>query len=74
MVQIRSTDDFMPMKGIKCGDMGPKLGYNSKNNGWCTFDHVRIPRTNMLNKYTNVDEEGCFEIKGDVRALYSVMV
>lgn len=28
----------------------------------------------MLNKYTNVDAEGCFEITGDVRALYSVMV
>jgi acyl-CoA oxidase len=64
----------MPIKGVKCGDMGPKLGYNSKNNGWCQFDHVRIPRTNMLNKYTNVDPEGCFEITGDVRALYSVMV
>ena len=74
MVQIRSEKDFMPMKGVKLGDMGPKLGYNSKNNGWCTFDNVRIPRKDMLNKYTNVDEEGCFEIRGDVRALYSVMV
>ena len=74
MVQIRSEKDFMPMKGIKCGDIGPKLGYNSKNNGWCTFDNVRIPREDMFSKYTYVDKEGSFEIRGDIRALYSVMV
>jgi acyl-CoA oxidase len=34
----------MPLPGIECGDMGPKLGYNSKNNGWCTFNNVKIPR------------------------------
>lgn len=44
IVQIRSTEDFMPLPGVQCGDMGPKMGYNSKNNGWCTFDNVRIPR------------------------------
>jgi len=64
----------MPMKGVKCGDMGPKMGYNSKNNGWCTFDHVRIPRQNLLMKYTRVDRDGSFSIEGDTRALYSVMM
>ena len=62
------------MPGVKTGDIGPKMGYNSKNNGWCTFDHVRIPRTNMLMKFASVDKEGCFAIEGDVRALYSTMV
>ena len=62
------------MKGIKLGDMGPKLGYNCKNNGWCTFDHVRIPRENMPMKFIKVDREGCFSIEGDVRMLYSVML
>jgi len=38
LVPIRDTDTFMPLKGIRCGDMGPKMGYNSKNNGWGTFD------------------------------------
>ena len=38
LVPIRDADTYMPLKGIRCGDMGPKMGYNSKNNGWCTFD------------------------------------
>lgn len=74
LVQLRSTEDFKPLKGIQCGDLGPKMGYTSKNNGWCQFDHVRIPRTQMLMKYTSVDREGVFAIEGDTRALYSVMV
>ena len=74
LVQIRSVETFMPEKGIRCGDMGPKMGYNSKNNGWCTFDQVRIPRDQMLMKYTSVDRDGSFSVEGDTRALYSVMM
>lgn len=54
--------------------MGPKMGYNSKNNGWCTFDHVRIPRDQLLMKYTRVDRDGSFSVQGDTRVLYSVMM
>lgn len=48
IVQIRDRDTHKWMKGIQCGDMGPKFGYHSKDNGWLTFDHVRIPRDQML--------------------------
>lgn len=74
LVQIRETETWMPRKGCEMGDMGPKFGYNSKNNGWATFNNVRIPRTQMLMKYTKVDREGNFSINGDIRALYSVMM
>jgi acyl-CoA oxidase len=62
------------MPGIQAGDMGPKMGYNTQNNGWCMFDNVRIPRTQMLMKYVQVDSEGTFSIEGDIRALYSIMM
>jgi acyl-CoA oxidase len=64
----------MPLPGVQCGDMGPKLGWNSKNNGWASFDNVRIPRENMMMKYTKVDKDGAFSIEGDLRVLYSVMM
>ena len=38
IVQIRDLNTWMPLKGIECGDMGPKMGYHSKNNGFCRFD------------------------------------
>jgi acyl-CoA oxidase len=74
MVQLRDTNSFMPLPGIKCGDMGPKIGFNSKNNGWTSFDKVRIPRENMMMKYTKVAKDGTFSIEGDTRVLYSVMM
>jgi acyl-CoA oxidase len=54
--------------------MGPKLGYTSKDNGWARFDHVRIPRTDMFMGVSAVNKEGEFEILGDLRVLYSIMM
>ena len=34
LVQIRDIKSHKHMPGIKSGDMGPKLGYWSKDNGW----------------------------------------
>lgn len=62
------------MKGVNAGDIGPKIGYHSKNNGWCTFDNVRIPRDQMMMKYTKVERDGTFSINGDIRGLYSIMM
>ena len=44
IVQIRDRDTHKHMLGIKSGDLGPKFGYNEKDNGWMTFNKVRIPR------------------------------
>lgn len=40
--------------GIKIGEIGSKFGMNSTNNGYLAFDHVRIPRMNMLMKNAKV--------------------
>lgn len=36
------------MPGVESGTIGPKYGFRGKDNGYCAFDHVRIPRTHML--------------------------
>jgi alkylation response protein AidB-like acyl-CoA dehydrogenase len=36
------------MPGFELGDIGPKLGYNSKDNGYMRIDSVRIPRGNLV--------------------------
>ena len=40
--------------GITVGDIGPKFGYATMDNGFLCFDHVRIPRQNMLMKNAQV--------------------
>ena len=48
IVQIRDSENHKHLPGIKTGDMGPKFGYASKDNGWMIFDNVRVPSENLL--------------------------
>lgn len=74
MVQIRDLKTWEPCKGVELGDIGGKFGYNSKQNGYMVMDQVRIPRTDMLNRFTNLDKDGEFEVIGDLRIIYAVMM
>ena len=38
----------MPLPGCEMGDIGPKFGYNSKDNGYLIFKNYRIPRKNLV--------------------------
>jgi len=58
LVQIRRQEDHMPMPGVTVGDIGPKIGYLTQDNGFLVFDHVRVPRRAMLMRFAKVDEKG----------------
>mmetsp|Transcript_28325 Transcript_28325/g.42886 ORF Transcript_28325/g.42886 Transcript_28325/m.42886 type:complete len:167 (-) Transcript_28325:1299-1799(-) len=62
LVQTRDLKTHKYMPGIKCGDLGPKLGFSSKDNGWMTMKDVRIPRDQMLMRFQHVDKEGNYSI------------
>ena len=74
MVPMRDLETWKILPGVKCGDLGPKIGYNSKDNGWASYENVRIPRTNMLMGLCELSKEGELSLKGDPRVLYSVMM
>ncbi|MCR2764899.1 acyl-CoA dehydrogenase family protein [Microbacterium sp. zg.B48] len=50
--------DFLP--GIGGEDDGLKGGLNGIDNGRLHFDQVRVPRTNLLNKYGDVAADGTY--------------
>ncbi|WP_285313803.1 acyl-CoA dehydrogenase [Pseudarthrobacter sp. fls2-241-R2A-168] len=52
------TKEFLP--GIGGEDDGIKGGLNGIDNGRLHFTGVRIPRTNLLNRYGNVDVDGTY--------------
>jgi len=51
------------LSGVSITDMGLKMGNNGVDNATIAFDNVRIPRVNMMNRYTDVDEGGNFNSK-----------
>ncbi len=59
-VDLRDPDtkEFLP--GIGGEDDGIKGGLNGIDNGRLHFNNVRIPRTNLLNRYGNVDADGTY--------------
>jgi acyl-CoA oxidase len=63
-------NDHKPLPGVKVGDLGAKLGYNFVDNGWLSFDHVRIPRSDMLSRFVKVKKDGSVEARGDPRVTY----
>ena len=57
LVPIRDTDGSV-LPGVTVEDCGPKLGLNGVDNGRLGFDHVRVPRTALLDRYASVDAGG----------------
>ncbi|UJP09191.1 acyl-CoA dehydrogenase family protein [Microbacterium sp. KUDC0406] len=53
-------EDGVDLPGIGREDDGLKGGLNGIDNGRLSFDHVRIPRANLLNKYGDVAADGTY--------------
>ncbi len=48
------------LPGVTTSDCGYKGGLGGVDNGRIMFDHVRVPRANLLNRYGNVAEDGTY--------------
>ena len=42
--------------GVRIGDCGSKMGLDGIDNGWIQFDHVRVPHSHFLCRYSQVDK------------------
>ena len=68
-------DNLEPLTGVTVEDMGHKMGLNGVDNAKLSFDNVRVPRVNLLNRYSDITPEGKFvtEIKQGGRARFLAM-
>ena len=74
-VQIRSLEDHRPLPGITVGDIGPKFGYATTDNGFLLFDHYRIPHISFLAKFSQVKPgSGEYAKPPNARLSYGTMV
>jgi hypothetical protein len=71
IVPIRDPYTMRSMPGVIVGDMGPKIGLNGVDNGFATFNNVRVPSENLLNKTGDVTPEGVYITPFKVKKHYS---
>lgn len=74
LVPIRD-DDGSTCDGVRIEDCGEKLGLNGVDNGRIWFDHVRIPRENLLDRFGAVDADGVYRspIPGASRRFFTML-
>lgn len=58
LVQLRSLVDYKNLPGVETGDIGSKMGYNTADMGYAIFNHVRIPRDQMLMGHAKLSRDG----------------
>jgi acyl-CoA oxidase len=63
------------LPGITIGDCGVKAGLNGVDNGRLTFDHVRVPREALLNRFADVAEDGTYtsSIANETRRFFTML-
>jgi len=74
LVPIRN-DQGEPMPGVTIGDDGHKAGLLGVDNGRLTFDHVRVPREMLLDRYGQVAPDGTYSspIENDTRRFFTML-
>src|SRR5271156_3443911 len=74
IVPIRDMQTHEPFPGVTVGDVGPKFGLNTLDNGFLLFNNVRIPHENMLAKYAQISKEtGTYEKPPNAKIGYGTM-
>lgn len=73
IVQIRDLQTRKALEGVIIGDIGPKYGYASMDNGYMLFNHFRVPRSSLLARYSSVDEDGKYKKSQNSATMYGTM-
>lgn len=57
VVQIRDMKTHLPLPNVHVGDLGPKFGFNTMDNGFLLFNNVTIPHVSLLSRFSGLDPE-----------------
>ncbi|GBP29031.1 Probable peroxisomal acyl-coenzyme A oxidase 1 [Eumeta japonica] len=74
VVQIRDEETHMPRMGVRVGEIGPKMGLNTTDNGFLEFQNYRVPRKAMLMKNAKVLKDGTYVKPANEKLTYGTMV
>jgi acyl-CoA oxidase len=61
IVPLRDENTHKLLPGVLVGDCGPKNGCNEIDNGFILLDKVRISVNNLLDRISQIDDNGKFK-------------
>jgi acyl-CoA oxidase len=74
MVPVRDPKTLKILAGIQIGDIGPKIGFSTKDNGYLLMKNIVIPKSYMLRRFVSVSKKGEIKTKGDPKVSYATMM
>lgn len=74
LVPLRSPKTGNLYPGVSAGHLGPKYGRNGLDNGWIQLSQVRVPRENMLMKWSQVSEDGTYTASSNSEIAYATLI
>ncbi|TPX64979.1 acyl-CoA oxidase [Spizellomyces sp. 'palustris'] len=74
MVPLRDRHTGRLFPGVTCGDIGAKAGRHGLDNGWIQLTQVRIPRDNMLMRWSQIDREGNITEPPNQALVYATLI
>lgn len=75
LVQLRDLRTHAPLTGVDLGDIGPKMGYASVDNGFLRLTHVSVPRAQLLQRHARVGRDGSYTLlSSEPKAVYGTML
>eukprot|EP00040_Diaphanoeca_grandis_P018298 m.96171 g.96171 ORF g.96171 m.96171 type:complete len:726 (+) comp26873_c1_seq1:106-2283(+) len=57
-VQLRDLKTHKNLPGIESGDIGPTLGIEALEEGWCRFTHRTLPKFSLLARFGHINDQG----------------
>ena len=62
LVPLRDIETHEPFPGVDVGDIGPKIGMHSNDNGYLRFENYRIDKKYLLRRTARINDNGEYEI------------
>ena len=62
LVPVRDSITHEPFEGVDVGDIGPKIGLHTADNGYLKFDNYRIDKKYMLSRFVKINDNGDYEV------------
>ncbi|XP_060068142.1 peroxisomal acyl-coenzyme A oxidase 1-like [Ylistrum balloti] len=73
LLPLRDLETHKSLPGVELGDIGPKFGYGTNDNGYLRLSNVRIPLDHMLMRYSKVLKDGTYVKPPNTRLSYGSM-